>query len=510
VSKTFAGLLLPAAALLALACASCREPAPELYPVVQGQKVGYMNREGRVVIQPQFKVSFLFSEGLAAACLEHDDRCGYINAEGKFVIPPQFKGAMRFSGGLAAVMVVDKVGYVDKTGKLVIAPQFGGGNNPAFMLATFSEGRARVKVGDRYGFIDETGAAVINPRFEDAQPFFEGLAAAAVDKKFGFIDKTGKFVIQPQYDDAGPFSDGLAAVKVGEKFGYTDKTGRLVIVPQFDAAFPFSKEGLALVFRDKKVGLINKGGVQEIATLFDPPALPIPWEAVFLFTPEVGRASFSEGLTGVTNGDGKAAYIDRSGKFVINTQSEVGLPFFHGLAMVATSKTSTPGATELAWVDKAGQSVWREVVKNPSDNANTNTAAADTNSNANVSTNANVAANFNAANVNTANVNTSNVNTSGNMNSAPAARGRTGRLITDANLRSAPNKDSASVGIHFRGATVQILDESRYERDGEVVTWYKVKILRYGRSVDANLTGGKNNPSDADQGWVNAKLVSPD
>lgn len=103
-----------------------------------------------------------------------------------------------------------------------------------------------------------------------------------------------------------------------------------------------------------------------------------------------------------------------------------------------------------------------------------------------------------------------NMNVTGNMNSSPQMGARTGRLVTDANLRSGPDKDTASVGIHFRGAKVQILDESRYERDGEVVTWYKIRVLSYGRSVNTNLMGGKNTPYDADEGWVNAKLVSPD
>jgi hypothetical protein len=102
------------------------------------------------------------------------------------------------------------------------------------------------------------------------------------------------------------------------------------------------------------------------------------------------------------------------------------------------------------------------------------------------------------------------MNVTGNMNSSPQMGARTGRLVTDANLRSGPDKDTASVGIHFRGAKVQILDESRYERDGEVVTWYKIRVLSYGRSVNTNLMGGKNTPYDADEGWVNAKLVSPD
>ena len=77
----------------------------------------------------------------------------------------------------------------------------------------------------------------------------------------------------------------------------------------------------------------------------------------------------------------------------------------------------------------------------------------------------------------------------------------------DANLRSEPNKDSASVGIHFRGAQVRVLDQTSYLRDNEVSTWYRIQVYKYGCSNNTNLGCGKNTPGDADEGWVNAKLV---
>lgn len=85
--------------------------------------------------------------------------------------------------------------------------------------------------------------------------------------------------------------------------------------------------------------------------------------------------------------------------------------------------------------------------------------------------------------------------------------GKNGRLTTDANLRSEPNKDSLSLGIHFKDAKVVILDETSYERDGMVSTWYKIRVTDYGCSKDANLGCGKNSPNDSDEGWVNAKTV---
>ncbi|MHC5595629.1 MAG: WG repeat-containing protein [Nostoc sp.] len=51
-------------------------------------------------------------------------KCGFQDKQGKVVIKPQFDGCQSFSQGLAAVRVDKKWGYIDKTGKFVVSPQF--------------------------------------------------------------------------------------------------------------------------------------------------------------------------------------------------------------------------------------------------------------------------------------------------------------------------------------------------------------------------------------------------
>ena len=91
--------------------------------------------------------------------------------------------------------------------------------------------------------------------------------------------------------------------------------------------------------------------------------------------------------------------------------------------------------------------------------------------------------------------------------SAPPTSSKTGRLITDLNVRDAPNKEAFSVGIHFKNARVEVLEETSYELNGAVSTWYKIRVYETGCSVDANLGCGKNSPSDSDEGWVNSKYI---
>jgi hypothetical protein len=49
-------------------------------------------------------------------------RWGFVDKDGKFVINPQFDDAMPFSNGLARVKISRKLGYVDQSGKYVWNP----------------------------------------------------------------------------------------------------------------------------------------------------------------------------------------------------------------------------------------------------------------------------------------------------------------------------------------------------------------------------------------------------
>lgn len=77
-----------------------------LAPVLSDNKIGFIDKTGRVVIAPQFRETRGFSEGLAAVKIIGSDGqyvWGYIDLTGKFVIAPQFTEAQTFAGGLASV-----------------------------------------------------------------------------------------------------------------------------------------------------------------------------------------------------------------------------------------------------------------------------------------------------------------------------------------------------------------------------------------------------------------------
>src|SRR6218665_2038281 len=102
--------------------------------------------------------SFLLLVFLSSSCTSEtllvpvkiDGKWGYIDKNGKITIKPQFDEAQWFQEGLASVKLDGKWGYIDKTGKMAIKPQFEDAQ-------WFHEGLARIKLGSKLGYIDKTG-----------------------------------------------------------------------------------------------------------------------------------------------------------------------------------------------------------------------------------------------------------------------------------------------------------------------------------------------------------------
>lgn len=316
-----------------------------LFPIWVNDKCGYINRAGKIIIQPIYNATpgaDEFHEGLVPIMI--GNKWGYLDLTGKIEIKPQFDEADGFSDGLASVVIHGKSGYyIDKKGKIVIEPRFAGGGS------SFSEGLAMVVIGKGsdalYGYMDKTGKMVIKPQYYRASDFSEGLAWVDNGEP-SYIDRTGRIVIT-QFNQGflvcvGDFHSGLA------RFGsypsipvYIDKTGKVVIPKTKYCETNDFSEGLAAVGvpvfkwvwwgKTVKYGYINTRGETVIKPHFD------------------RAGSFSEGLAPVEIGD-SWGYIDRAGKMVIKPRFSEAEPFHEGLARVNH---------DYSYVDRTGKFVWK-------------------------------------------------------------------------------------------------------------------------------------------------------
>jgi hypothetical protein len=111
--------------------------------------------------------------GEVPAPVKIGDRYGYQDTSGMIVIDPLFDQAGEFKDGLALVKVGGKLGFIDTKGAEVVEPRWD-------ELHSFCEDLALIRSGDKYGYVDRSGQVAIEPRYESAGDFSEGLAPVKI------------------------------------------------------------------------------------------------------------------------------------------------------------------------------------------------------------------------------------------------------------------------------------------------------------------------------------------
>lgn len=140
---------------------------------------------------------------------------------------------------------------------------------------------------NKLNFID-----CIHSKYKYTDMFYDEMATVVNwNELCGFINKNGEEVIKCQYNSVLDFHSGLAAVKNSEGlWGYIDKEGNEVISCQF-------------IDLKGNIGYLDDNLNEKIAPLYQ------------------RGSDFREGLTCVTDIDGKNHYIDKFGniQFTIDT-----------------------------------------------------------------------------------------------------------------------------------------------------------------------------------------------
>jgi len=136
-------------------------------------------------------------------------RVGFINPEGKVVIQPCFTSTGDFTEGLAPASLTDE-GTLHPGGE-------------------YMPDESQRESERRWGFIDKTGGWAIPMIYERVQHFQEGLAPFRRDGKWGYLDRDGKVVVSPRFDDAREFSRGVAKVIADGKIFFIDRLGHVIL-----------------------------------------------------------------------------------------------------------------------------------------------------------------------------------------------------------------------------------------------------------------------------------------
>ncbi len=284
---------------------------------------GYIDKSGKIVIQPRFYEASTFDNGVAPAQLDSKgvliDKNGRVLATSKSDQIPKKLGELYELFGSKYL-----VGLVDKTGKWVLPPQFDRidyfqkravvNQIPSTNSATKDNDDQYFEIlqNHRWGVIDRTGRIVLAPNYDEVSSFNMGHAAVLINGKFGFVDTNNKIVIEPRYDYVTAYDD-VIAVKQGPNWHLLDSTGKQLNVAIdgviSDSSKPWLSDGYGAFIKDGLCGFVNNKGVIAIKPQYD-----------FAF-------GFSDGYALVWS-DGVWKFIDHQGKIASAKTFSVASPFY--------------------------------------------------------------------------------------------------------------------------------------------------------------------------------------
>lgn len=293
-----------------------------LAAVKRGDKWGYINEDGEVVIDFQYDRAHSFSEGKALIEIHETDEDGWFTRN-YFIITPDNKvnPVIDFHGNeykgfdiemydstyyndyifipadsITGTIMIDENGYafdiapypptegllskfnhyttLDDDKYVVLYGDLG-----FVSAAPFNQGMAPVlfedpqdKNGAYWTFLKKDGTLWSGPRFYNyyAQGvntfhslFNENSLASLkdIEGKWGAVNKEGETILPFKYEQLRIFTEGVAAFSENGKFGYIDIHGNAIIAPQYDDVSAFHN-GLALVRDGKNTYIIDKTGQQ--------------------------------------------------------------------------------------------------------------------------------------------------------------------------------------------------------------------------------------------------------
>lgn len=333
-----------------VACSSHKEDN-NLYRILVGDKYGFMNAQGKVVIEPQFdKANLFFYEDVCFA--EIGQKKGLIDRTGSFIVnidstiysvTPAVKGLFVARGYWGRTDVIDKTGKVILKDIVDFPWRKGVGEDGDSIYAI--KGKEWV-IMDEYGnppgenklYVVRLNGDTIGEYYNDIKGgFFNGRCAVKKNNKWGYIDWYGNLVINTIYDDAYAFSDeGIARVRRGKEHYYIDKSGNQLF--SVDSTITgFNHNRAAVVIKGVKC-LINKKG-EKICDL--------DYDMIYPFCDD-------NMATVVKNG--KAMKIDTMGNIVLVTDYEFIGDFIRGIAIIQKSEGFW-GGKKWGYIDITGKEI---------------------------------------------------------------------------------------------------------------------------------------------------------
>ncbi|TLT06618.1 WG repeat-containing protein [Aliarcobacter thereius] len=286
--------------LIALLLSACSDKPP--LPKLEGDKYGYVNKQQKFVIAPEFHEAKDFHNGYAVVV--KNGFYGLINTQGEMVIEPQYTYSSSVSKQ-GTLIVSDDWGrsyLINLKNEKIIGDEYiylwflSDYIRVNYDYISFMKGNIRglldknlkpIYQSERYfvtkiiddnyfiiddvendskysqGLIDKSGKVILDANYKLVSRK-DGLLYVEKDGKEGLANLNGEFVLDVKYQIiAGNFGyPAINFVKIDDKWGTVDQTGKYIIEPQYEDIDTYNEHGIAAIYKDRVWSLIdNKGNL---------------------------------------------------------------------------------------------------------------------------------------------------------------------------------------------------------------------------------------------------------
>jgi WG containing repeat len=314
-------------------------------------KVGFIDRTGKVVIEPVFDDVWPFVPGLGRTSATRDGVSGVIDRTGTWVFKTAYEelrpATTSYPSAATAVVgwhfkKAGRWGLLDLDGRIVLDADFYAPIEPCatggFVAITKELLRQRFKsdgsllgppngqmieasctdhppyalrIGDKFGLVDAEGNPVTPMHFEAFTWTGAQLKNAKIGGKWGRIAPDGRWVLEPKFDYLSTQLDLFVAAIEGKR-GFMRADGSWLIEPRFDAAR----------VRNAETAFVTIAGATGLMRLKD---------QSWVIAPRPGTMCDTDGGI-LSRADGKRAFLSPEGETWIDIDADrIGLTFDLGL-----------------------------------------------------------------------------------------------------------------------------------------------------------------------------------
>ena len=220
---------------------------------------GYIDAYGNEVIPLQYFDAQPFGQASLAAVQDTSGNWGFINREGRWVIKPEFAEVGEFTEMASARGRDSNLwGFIDKSGNWIVEPRFGSADSHERGAGSYRYGLAPVLLSDgTWTYMRVDGSLVEDQVFAQAGEFFEGYARVAMKhwSEHGyFVDAMFDTYGSDEYTDVGRVSQGMFAARRSDgTWGFGEVSGWRITIPAAFSGVGRFIQGLALA-RDAASG----------------------------------------------------------------------------------------------------------------------------------------------------------------------------------------------------------------------------------------------------------------